>query len=464
MATRGPQNAPTQNAEDRGQWTSKIGFVLAAAGSAIGLGNIWRFPYVTGESGGAAFVILYLLCIFVICLPYLFAELTIGRYSQKNPVGAVKAIKSGTPWTLVGGLGVLTGVFILSYYGVIAGWAFGYIFKGIFSPASEFGAYIANPVIVIPLFALFIGLTMLVVIGGVEHGIERWAKVLMPILLVLMFVIIIRSVTLPGAGAGLEFYLKPDFSKVDGGVMLAALGQAFFSLSLGMGAMITYGSYLPKKENILVAGGMVAVFDTLIAILAGFMIFPAVFAFGKDPAGGPALIFVVLPEIFNAMPFGTLMSVMFFVLLSIAALTSTVSLLEVVVSYTVDEKRWSRKKSVWTIGIITFIIGFPSALSAGASDTLTDMTWLFGEGGFLGKTDYLSIMDAIWGNFSLAFGALLISIFVGWIWGAKNAAAEIREGSNLGMRGQQVWSFFIKYICPIFIFWVLLNMRTLLAG
>src|SRR5690606_20913666 len=273
---------------------------------------------------------------------------------------------------------------ILSYYAVIAGWAFGYIFKGVFSPSTEFGAFISTPVIVIPLFALFMFLTILVVYGGVEHGIERWSKVLMPVLLVLMLVIILRSVTLPGAGAGLEFYLKPDFSKVTGEVMLAALGQAFFSLSLGMGAMITYGSYLPKKENILTAGGYVAVFDTLVAVLAGFMIFPAVFAFGQDPASGPALIFVVLPEVFNAMPLGTLMSVIFFLLLSIAALTSTVSLLEVVVAYFVDEKKWPRKRSVWIVGLITFVIGIPAALSAGAVDRLSDMTWLVGEDGFLG--------------------------------------------------------------------------------
>lgn len=450
-------------AADRGQWSSKLGFVLAAAGSAIGLGNIWRFPYVTGESGGAAFVIIYLLCILLICLPYLFAELTIGRYSKKNPVGAIKAIKAGTPWTLVGGLCVLTGIAILSYYGVIAGWAFGYIFKGVLNPATEFGAYIATPTIVIPLFALFMLLTILVVYGGVEHGIERWAKVLMPILLVLMLVIIVRSVTLPGAGAGLEFYLKPDFSKVTGEVMLAALGQAFFSLSLGMGAMITYGSYLPKKENILAAGGYVAIFDTSIAILAGFMIFPAVFAFGKDPSSGPALIFVVLPEIFDAMPLGVLMSVLFFILLSIAALTSTVSLLEVVVAYFVDEKNWPRKRSVWIVGLITFLIGLPAALSAGAVQGLTDMTWLVGEDGFLGSTDFLSIMDSIWGNISLAFGALLISIFVGWVWGTKQAADEMREGSNLSPGMQKVWSFFIKYVCPIFIFFVLLNVMSIIG-
>jgi NSS family neurotransmitter:Na+ symporter len=448
---------------DRGQWTSKTGFVLAAAGSAIGLGNIWRFPYVTGQSGGAAFVVIYLLCIVLICLPYLFAELTIGRFSQKNPVGAIKAIKAGTPWTLVGGLCVLTGVCILSYYGVIAGWAFGYIFKGILSPTTEFGTYIADPVIVIPLFALFMFLTVLVVYGGVEHGIERWAKVLMPVLLVLMFVIIVRSVTLPGAGEGLEFYLRPDFSKVTGSVMLAALGQAFFSLSLGMGAMITYGSYLPKTENILLAGGYVAIFDTAIAILAGFMIFPAVFAFGQDPSSGPALIFVVLPEVFDAMPLGRLMSVLFFLLLSIAALTSTVSLLEVVVSYFVDEKSWSRKRAVAIVGFFTFLIGLPAALSAGAVDRLTDMSWLVGEGGFLGQTDFLSIMDAIWGNVSLAFGALLISIFVGWVWGTKQAAMEIREGSELSPALQRVWSFFIKYVCPIFIFYVLLNIRQIIG-
>lgn len=448
---------------DRGQWTSKLGFILAAAGSAVGLGNIWRFPYVTGQSGGAAFVLLYLGCVFLICLPYLYAELTIGRFSQKNPVGAMKAIKAGTPWTLVGGLCVLTGICILSYYGVIAGWAFGYIFKGIVSPTSEFGAFIATPSIVVPLFAIFMLLTIAVVYRGIEHGIERWAKVLMPVLLVLVLVVIFRSVTLPGAGAGLEFYLKPDFSKVNAEVMLAALGQAFFSLSLGMGAMITYGSYLPKKENMLAAGGWVAILDTCVAILAGFMIFPAVFAFGKDPASGPALIFIVLPEIFNAMPAGLLMSIVFFILISIAALTSTVSLLEVVVSYFVDEKKWPRNRAVWIVGFLAFLLGIPSLLSAGAVGGLSDMTWLFGERGFLGKTDFLSIMDAIWGQISLAFGALLISIFVGWVWGTRQASKELGEGSTMSERGLRLWAFFIKYVCPIFIFYVLFNIRKIIG-
>ncbi len=448
---------------EREQWGSRIGFVLAAAGSAIGLGNIWRFPFKTGENGGAAFVILYLICILFICLPYLFAELSIGRNSQKNPVGAIKAIKEKSPWSLVGGLCVLTGVFILSYYGVIAGWAVGYIFKDVIAPAVDAGQYftgfIADPTAVIPLLGLFMLLTIGVVVGGVEQGIERWAKVLMPVLLVLMFVVIFRSVTLPGAGAGLDFYLNPDFSKIDGTVIIEALGQAFFSLSLGMGAMITYGSYLPKQENLLVSGGYVAVFDTMIALLAGLMIFPAVFATGQDPTEGPALIFVVLPQVFEAMPLGTFIGALFFILLSIAALTSTVSLLEVVVSYFVDETTFSRKKAAWVVGGFTFAFGIPSALANGAVGGLSDMSWLVGNRVFGENPSFLDVMDFIWGNLSLAIGALLLSVFIGWVWGTENAIAEMQEGSGNSFKGTlaTVWSVFLKYVCPIVIAVILAN-------
>ncbi|BBM73416.1 sodium-dependent transporter [Rhodothermus marinus] len=442
---------------ERGQWGSRVGFILAAAGSAVGLGNIWRFPYVTGQSGGAAFVVIYLACVALVCLPYLFAELVLGRHTQKNPLGAIRTIRPGSPWVLVGGLCVLTGVFILSYYAVIAGWTFGYIFKNLLFAHLDFGHFIASPWIVIPLFALFLGLTMLVVFGGVEEGIERWSKVLMPLLIGLMIVLIVRSVTLPGAEKGLAFYLKPDFSKVTGEVVVAALGQAFFSLSLGMGAMITYGSYLSRHEDVVVAGSYVALFDTLIALMAGFMIFPAVFATGHDPASGPALVFIVLPEIFQALPLGNLIGALFFLLLSIAALTSTVSLLEVVVAYFVDERRWSRKKSVWTVGALTFLIGLPSALSQGTVAGLSNMDWLFGADGLLGQHDFLSIMDAIWGNLALALGALLISIFVGWVWGADRAAEELRQGSRVGPGLVRVWQFFIRYVCPVVIFIILLN-------
>jgi len=436
--------------QDRGQWGSTAGFVMAAAGSAIGLGNIWRFPYVTGTNGGAAFVVIYLACILLICLPYLFAELTLGRHTQRNPVGAIKAVGGRAPWPLVGGLGVLTGVFILSYYAVIAGWAFGYIFKTVVAPAMEHAEFSASPAIAVPLFAAFLALTIMVVAAGVEHGIERSAKILMPILLVLMILVIVRGLTLPGASKGLEFYLKPDFSKVDGKTILAALGQAFYSLSLGMGAMVTYGSYLPKKSNLRLSGGAVAIADTGIALMAGFMIFPALFALGKDPASGPPLIFVVLPSIFSEMPMGTLIGVAFFVLLSIAALTSTVSLLEVVTAYFVDERRWTRKQAVWIIGAVAFVVGLPSVLSQGANETLSTMS-------FAGNTSFLFIMDHLWGNVSLAIGALLLSIFIGWVWCVDKAGAELKSGSTFGDATVRVWGFFVRWICPVVIFVVLLN-------
>lgn len=446
-----PPSAP--DAADREQWGSSLGFILAAAGSAVGLGNIWRFPYITGQNGGGAFVILYLACVIFICLPYLFAELVLGRSSHLNPVGAIKAIAPRTPWWIVGGLGVLTGIFILSYYGVIAGWVFGYIFKGFVAPATSFGDFIANPVAVIPLFAIFLGLTVAVVLGGVEHGIEKFSKILMPLLLVLMLGVIVRGVTLPGASEGLKFYLQPDFSKIDGSTVLAALGQAFFSLSLGMGAMITYGSYLPKSANIGTAGAAVALFDTGVALLAGLMIFPAVFATGMDPAEGPSLVFVTLPAVFDAMPLGSVVAVLFFILLSIAALTSTVSLLEVVVSYVVDEHRWSRRKSVWTVAALTFVVGLPSALSQGTIPALGG-----GKFSILGQTDFLSLMDYLWGNISLALGALLLSIFVGWVWGRRGPESELRMGAGTTSDTLiHLWWIFLRYVCPVVIFVVLLN-------
>jgi NSS family neurotransmitter:Na+ symporter len=436
--------------QGRGQWGSTAGFVMAAAGSAIGLGNIWRFPYITGENGGAAFVVVYLICIALVCVPYLFAELALGRKTQRNPVGAIKAVGGRAPWQLVGGLGVLTGVFILSYYAVIAGWAFGYIFKTVVAPALPHAEFTASPMIAVPLFAVFLVLTTVVVSAGVEHGIERWAKILMPVLLVLMLLVIVRGLTLPGASKGLAFYLKPDFSKVTGSVVLAALGQAFYSLSLGMGAMVTYGSYLPRTANVRVSGAAVALADTGIALLAGFMIFPALFALGKDPASGPTLIFVVLPGIFTEMPMGVAFGVLFFVLLSIAALTSTVSLLEVVTSYFVDEKRWSRKQAVWAICGVTFVVGLPSALSQGANETLSTLS-------FAGNSSYLYIMDYIWGTLSLAIGALLLSIFVGWVWGVDKAGEELQRGSTFSRTGIRAWAFFVRYVCPIVIFIVLLS-------
>ncbi|UCF65707.1 MAG: sodium-dependent transporter [bacterium] len=435
---------------DRGQWSSKLGFIFAAAGSAIGLGNIWRFPYVTGLNGGAAFVFVYLLCVLVIGLPYLYAELALGRAIQKNPVGAISSLRPKSGWIWVGGLGIVTGLFILSYYAVIAGWTFGYIFKMMIPNELSFGNFVANPLLVSILFSVFMLLTILVVYGGVQGGIEKWAKILMPILFVLLIALIVYSNLLPGSSRGLSFYLKPDFSKINGSVILAALGQAFFSLSLGMGLMVTYGSYISKSDNLISSGIYVALADTAIAIMSGLIIFPALFAMNQDPAAGPGLVFNVFPAIFKNMPFGIFVGVIFFILLSIAALTSTISLLEVPTAFLVDEKGVARKIAVWIVGIIVFVLGIPSALSQGA------VGWLSKP--IINGMEFLSLMDFIWGNLSLAFGAFLLSIFVGWVWGAKHAAKELAMGNPGFVRWAPVWGFLIRFICPITIFIILLNL------
>ncbi len=441
--------------EERGQWGSQLGFILASAGSAIGLGNIWRFPYVVGENGGGAFVLLYFIFIIIIGLPYLFAEYALGRHVHKNPVGAIEAIRPGSFWRAAGLLGIITGMGILSFYGVIAGWTVGYVFKTAFGSTGGFSEFIADPLIVVLLFAFFMLITTTIVYSGIEGGIERWSKILMPLLLLLLIALIVYSNTLEGSGRGLEFYLLPDFSKITGSSVLAALGQAFFSLSLGMGLMITYGSYLPKTSNIISSGIYIALFDTMIAIMSGLIIFPALFAMGEDPAAGPALIFVVFPKLFTQMPAGYIVGTVFFILLSVAALTSTISLLEVPVAYMVDERKAKRKKIVWAVSGFTFLIGIPSALSQGSSEFFTNFGLI---PDYLTTPDFLSQMSFLFGDFSLAFGAFLLSIFIGWVWGAGNAAKELETGSPRFKNIRRLWIFMIKYFIPIVIFLILLNL------
>lgn len=440
---------------ERGQWSSRTGFILAAAGSAIGLGNIWRFPYVAGQNGGGAFVLLYVVFVVAIGLPYMFAELALGRSVQKNPVGAIDAIRPGSPWKLVGVLGVVTGVGILSFYGVIAGWTIGYIGKMAVGSVGGFGEFIATPWLVLILFAVFMFVTALIVHGGISGGIEKWSKILMPLLFILLIGLIIYANTLKGASEGLSFYLKPDFSKITGRTALAALGQAFFSLSLGMGLMVTYGSYVSRSESLIMSGISIAVFDTLIAIFAGLIIFPALFSMGHEPDVGATLVFVVLPELFAAMPGGLLVGTLFFILLAVAALTSTISLLEVPVAYLVDEKSAHRTKIVWVVAGFTFLVGIPSALSQGANATLSNLGWLPER---LCDPDFLSHMSFVFGDFSLAFGALMLSIFVGWVWGVDRAGDEIASGSPFFARSRRVWGFMIRYFVPVVVFVILLNL------
>jgi NSS family neurotransmitter:Na+ symporter len=377
----------------------------------------------------------------------MLAEFTIGRKTSLNPVGAFQQLKPGTPWVGIGFMGVLAGFLILSFYGVVGGWTIAYVVEslthsqGQFTNPAEAGkffeGFIANTGEVMFYHALFMGLTIAIVIKGVHGGIEKACDILMPTLVVMLVILMIRSLTLDGAMEGLKFYLYPDFSKLTAHSILLAMGQAFFSLSLGMGAMITYGSYLPARENLTSATLYVVLFDTLIALLMGLVIFPAVFAMGLEPTEGPSLVFIVLPAVFSGMPLGWIASIIFFALLAIAALTSAISLLEVVVSYFIDNKGWNRKKAVLTMGLVIFAIGIPSGLSFGllANHKLFDMT-------------FFEHVDNITANYLLPIGGLLTAVFVGWIWGTREAHQEI-ERHETQFHWAAYWEFVVRYIAPV---------------
>ena len=442
----------------RDNWGSKVAFVFAAAGSAIGLGNIWRFPMVVGQNGGALFVLVYILAVAFVGFSVMLAELIIGRYSQKNPAGAFEFIKPGSLWKLIGYFGILTAVCIFSYYAVIAGWSAGYLVKmatgsfkaSITSELSDkiFTEFSSDPLQVILYFLVMMGLTTFIVSRGVKSGIERWTKILMPILFGLIIFLAVRALILPGAGQGISFYLKPDFSQLSGKLVLFALGQAFFSLSLGMGIMVTYGSYISKSDNLVSSAGWVCFFDSLIAFLAGIIIFPTLFAIpGIAPTAGVGLVFKVLPLIFSKIPGGILFGILFFCLFSIAALTSTISLLEVPVAYFVDERRWPRKKSAFLVGLFVFLLGIPSALSAGGM-------------AFFTKINFMGNMDFIFLSLFLPIGALLICIFLGYVWGMKNAVQEVLSG-NPRFKLRPLWSFSVKYLSPIAILIILYFIKTI---
>jgi NSS family neurotransmitter:Na+ symporter len=445
----------------RGKWSSSIGFILAAAGSAIGIGNIWRFPYMTGKYGGALFLFVYLAAVILLGMPVMIAEIAMGRFSGKNPVGAFKEMRPKGPWKLVGYLGVIAGVMILSYYSLISGWTLGYFFKTLAGGLKNvdtattpviFDSFAADYWLQIFLLAVFLFITGFIVARGVSGGIEKACKVLMPVLVIIMFILLARSLTLPGAGKGLEFYLKPDFSQLKPRVIIDAMGQAFFSLSLGMGAMITYGSYLKKKENIPVGAGWVAFLDTFTAVLAGFIIFPALSAYGMSPAGGHPLVFHILPVIFDRMPFGIFFGMLFFLLLGVAALASTISLLEVAVAYCVDEIKWSRRKSVLAAVVVSFFIGIPSILSFGNVEFFRKLP--------LVKVSFFEMMDFVWGTLALSIGALFISIFVGYVWKSAGALKEISLGAKKFRYGW-IWSISVKILCPLLI---LLTLLILVIG
>ncbi|MCG8696614.1 MAG: sodium-dependent transporter [Bacteroidales bacterium] len=446
--------------KQRAQFSSKFGVIAAAAGSAIGLGNIWKFPYITGEYGGAAFLFVYLAFIAAIGLPIMLSELVIGRRSRKNAFGAFKKLAPNTPWRFIGSFGVGAAFLILSFYGVVAGWSIKYI---LFSANNSFANlnpnqiegifdnFITDPESPIFFQLIFMLVTGFIVMMGIQKGIERYSKVLMPILLLIIIILDIRAVTLPGAGEGLRFLFHPDFGKLSVEGVLNALGHAFFSLSLGMGTLITYGSYVKKKENLVNTAVQVTVADTVIALLAGIAIIPAVFAFGIDPKEGPGLIFKTLPNVFAQMPGGFFFSIMFFVLLTIAALTSAISILEVVVAYFSEELNLNRKPATIIATVLIALLGMLCSLSLGIySDIL-----------ILGNNVF-DLLDKTSANVLLPIGGMFIALFIGWHFGKFKVMKEVAHGGKL--KGWFLSSFYVlvKFIAPVAIFLVFLYGTKLL--
>lgn len=438
----------------RGNFSNRLGFILAAAGSAVGLGNIWKFPFEVEAGGGAAFVVVYLIFCFVLCFPVMITEVAIGRKTLKNPVGAFNAL-GYRRWNFIGKLGLVAGVVILSFYNVVAGWAFGYVKEmavGNFAIGSQFGTYIAD-VGTISLYAIvFMIATGFVVSKGVSGGIEKAAKILMPTLIIMILGLLAYSLTLPNAMVGIKYYLIPQFSELNAVTISGALRQAFFSLSLGMGALITYGSYLSKKENIVTSAAAITLFDVGIAVLAGLMLFPLVaYSTGGDMSnieGGAGLIFATLPGVFESLGdgLGQLVGASFFILLSFAALTSTVSLLEVPVSYVVDEYNMDRKKAVIITAAFIFVAGIPSLLGNGYSAYFTEFITYVGASS---PTDFMTFLGHL-ADTMLLVGGFLIVTFAAYVWHTENLNDEIAEGFE-GYHDSMVKiliNFSIKYLSP----------------
>ena len=444
--------------EKRGSFGSKIGIILATAGSAVGLGNVWRFPYMTGENGGAAFILVYIVFIFLLGIPGMVNEFIIGRHSASNAARAYHKMSRGRPWRGVGLLGILCSTIILGFYSVVAGWCLQYLYASIAGQLSgdadyvrsyfqEFSSSLLRPILWSVGFVL---LTHLVIIRGVKKGIERIFKLLMPTLFVLLIILVISSCMLPGAMAGVEFLFKPDFSKITSDVILAALGQSFFSLSLGTACLCTYASYFGRETNLLKSAVQISIIDTIIAILAGLMIFPAAFSVGVSPDSGPSLVFITLPNVFQqafaSMPIvGYVISILFYALLAVAALTSTISMHEIGTAYFHEELKRPRVQAAWIVTVGACVIGMLSSMSCGACNLR-----------LLGMS-LMDFFDCITAQYMMPIGALLTSLYIGW--GARTAVVN-REFTNCGTvyrRLFPVYLFMVRFICPILIAIVFLN-------
>ena len=444
--------------KERGNFGSKLGIVLATAGSAVGLGNVWRFPYMTGENGGAAFILIYIVCILLLGLPGMISEFVVGRYAQTNAARAYDILSRGKPWKLVGYLGILTGTIILGFYAVVAGWCLEYLLVSISghlqgdaeAVKDYFVTFSSNPLKPVIWGVVFILVTHVVVIFGVQKGIERASKWLMPILLILLLILVVASCLLPNAMEGVRFLFEPDFSKMNRRVFLDALGQAFFSLSLGTACLCTYASYFSKTTNLLRSAGQIALLDTVIAILSGLMIFPAAFSVGVSPDSGPSLIFITLPNVFRQafgfLPFaGFLISIMFYALLVFAALTSTISMHEIGTAFFSEEYHLPRKKAAWIITVVTSVLCVFCSWSVGAYDIQV-----------LGYS-LMDFCDLLTANFMLPLGGMLTCLFVGWYIPRQTAYDQFTNDGSFNKIFFPIFLFAVRYVCPLAILLLFLH-------
>ncbi len=434
----------------RDSFGSRFGALVAMAGSAVGLGNLWRFPYLVGENGGAAFIIIYIMMVFFLCLPIFISEFVVGRRSQQNAYAAFRDLSGGSAWKWVGMFTVIVPLIVLSYYSVIGGWSVEYLLKSITftftdgdtrtTMSTMFADFVSSTWMPIIMHTVFLFATTLIVMVGIKDGIEKFSKVMMPLLFFMVLAIAVYSLTLPGAGRGVDYLFKPDFSKIDGHTFAAALGQAFFSLSLGFGTIMTYASYVDKKENPLFQSTATAVSDLMFALIAGVAIMPAVFAFGLDPQSGPGLVFETLPYVFSQMPAGGVIAIVFFIALLVAALTSSISMLEVAVAYLVEEKGLKRLSASLIVFAVCWVVGVLCSLSFGPLSGV--------------KITGLSIFDffdSISSNILMTLGSLMTVLFVGWRLKKTDIYDEFTNGGTLSANARMfgvLW-FLIRYVCPL---------------
>jgi len=444
----------------REHWKNRIGFIWAAVGSAVGLGNIWRFPYVLGANGGAAFLFVYLICLLLVGFPVLISEILMGRKAQTSPSGAFALLGGGKRWSLIGKGTILTGFFVSAFYSVVAGWTMGYLIEALrgnltgFTSAVEaketFSNFIANPYWSLGFHAAFLLIATLIVHTGVKKGIESGNKIMMPLLFIVLVGLVMKGVTLPGSDAGVRFIFYPDWSQINGKTILMALGQSFFALSLGQGTMITYGSYLDKKENLPTTCFPIALFGTFVSILAGVAIFSIVFSYGMRPDSGQGLMFETLPVIFSGMRFGNLLAIAFFVLIFLAALTSEISAMEPLIAYLIDEKKWSRHKASIACATGAFLLGIPCALSFGL--------W---KGFTVGGYNFFDMLSLLCVNWLIPLGGLCAVLVVGWKYGWRESFNELKLGTGNYFSRYKLFpayfQFSIRFTAPLIIVLILLN-------